>query len=83
MSFVDQILSQPGVEPQPRPKPPLPAPVPPEPRPPENTGDEDFGEEFGHAVKKDGAAGGAGFEHDEYDRSCERVNWPVVQTATV
>jgi len=69
MSFVHQIMSRPGAEPIPEPKA-EPRPSPTE-RPsalPDDGDDADFGEEFGHSVKKDGAAGGAGFERDEYDK---------------
>jgi len=68
MSFVHQIRSRPGAEPIPAPKA-EPAATPTE--PPSalpDDGDADFAEEFGQSVKKDGAAGGQGFDRDEYDK---------------
>lgn len=74
MSFVHQIMNKPGTEPAPLPRvapPPRTRPgATPEPTAlPESTEEEgDFGEEFGHSVKKGGVAGGEGFERDGYDK---------------
>ena len=71
MSFVHQIMTEPGTEPNRDAEAPSPPKTtPPSRRPPPNAEDEDadFGEEFGHGEKKGGGAGGEGFRGDQYDK---------------